>query len=170
MRHTLVTFLTLVLLWTLVTQLNHVLSGFRVYLFLGGLFVTYAALMLPWRAGLLSALFGGLLWDSTTPVAYFGTHLILFAAAFAVISHLRDRLPREDTVARVVVALLANLGLFLIFSFTQIGRSPSPAAAWPRLIADLACSQVSLALIAPWFFALQHRALLFVGAERQGLD
>ena len=95
------------------------------------------------------------------------THLVLFVAAFAIVSHLRDRLPREDTVARVIVALLTNLALFLIFSFTQIGGSPSPAAAWPRLIADLVCSQIALALIAPWFFALQHRALLFARAERE---
>ncbi len=169
MRHTLITFLTLFLLWTLVTQANHLLSGLRVYLFVGGLYVTYAALMLPWRAGLASSLLGGLLLDANTPVT-FGTHLVLFAAAFAVLSHLRDRLPREDTVARVVIALLANLALFLIFSFTQIGRSPVPAAAWPRLIADLVCSQVVLALIAPWFFALQHSALLLSRTEREGLD
>jgi rod shape-determining protein MreD len=125
--------------------------------------------MLPFRAGLGATLLGGLLCDANTPVA-FGTHLVLFAAAFAVISHLRERLPRDDTVARVIVALLANLGLFLIFSVAQVAGSPAPAAAWPRLIADLVCSQVGLALLAPWFFALQHRALLLVGAERPGLD
>ncbi len=168
MRHTLATFLTLVLLWALVAQGNHALSNLRVYLFVGGLFVTYAALMLPWRAGLATSLLGGLLCDANAPVA-FGTHLLLFAAAFAVLWHLRDRLPREDTVARVIVALLANLALFLVFSFTQIGGSPVPAIAWPRLIGDLVCSQICLALIAPWFFALQHRALLLARAERENL-
>jgi rod shape-determining protein MreD len=169
MRHTLATCLTLLLLWALVAEANHALSNLRVYLFVGGLFVTYAALMLPWRAGLAASLLGGLLCDANAPVA-FGTHLVLFAAAFAVLSHLRDRLPREDTVARVIVALLANLGLFLLFSFTQIGGSPSPAAVWPRLIADLVCSQVCLALIAPWFFALQHRTLLLARAEHESID
>jgi rod shape-determining protein MreD len=169
MRHTLTISLTLALLWALVAQANHELSGLRVYVFVGGLYVTYASLMLPWRAGLASIVLGALLCDASTPVA-FGTHVILFAAAFAVLSHLRDRLPREDTVARVVIALLANLALFLLFSFTQIGGSPSPAAAWPRLIADLIASQIALALIAPWFFALQHRALLLARAERAALD
>jgi rod shape-determining protein MreD len=169
MRHTLTIFLTLALLWALVAQANHELSGLRVYLFVGGLYVTYAALMLPWRAGLASTLLGGILCDANAPVT-FGTHLILFATAFAVLSHLRDRLPREDTVARVVIALLANLALFLLFSFTQIGGSPAPGAAWPRLIADLIVSQVVLAFIAPWFFALQHRALLLARAERAPLD
>ena len=169
MRHTLATCLTLLLLWALVAEANHALSNLRVYLFVGGLFVTYAALMLPWRAGLAASLLGGLLCDANAPVA-FGTHLVLFAAAFAVLSHLRDRLPREDTIARVIVALLANLGLFLLFSFTQISGSPAPAAVWPRLTADLVCSQVCLALIAPWFFALQHRTLLLARAERESID
>lgn len=169
MRHTVAIFLSLVLLWAIVAEANHALSDLHVYLFLGALFVTYAALMLPWRAGLAASLLGALLCDANTPVR-FGTHLVLMAAAFAVILHLRDRLPREDTIARVIVALLTNLGLFLLFSFTQIGGSPAPGLAWPRLIADLICSQLVLALIAPWFFALQHRALLLAGAEREPID
>ena len=168
MRRTLVTFLTLLLLWTLVAEVNHALSGLRVYLFVGGLYVVYAALMLPLRAGLAASLLGGLLCDATTPV-WFGTHLVLFAAAHAVIFHLRNRLPRDDTVARVIVALLANLAIFLLFSFTQIGAAPAPAVAWPRLIADLVCSQVFLALIAPWFFALQARSLVVTRIERDPL-
>lgn len=169
MRHTLATFLTLLLLWAIVAEINHALSALRVYLFVGALFVTYAALMLPFRAGLASTVLGGLLCDANAPV-WFGTHLVLFTAAFAIVSHLRNRLPRDDTVARVVVASLANLGLFLLFSFTQIGGSPAPAVAWPRLIADLVCSQIFLAVIAPWFFALQHHALLLARAEREAID
>jgi rod shape-determining protein MreD len=113
-RHTAAIFLTLVILWALVAEANHALSGLRVYLFVGGLFMTYAALMLPWRAGLASSLLGGLLCDANSPVA-FGTHLILYAAAFAIIVHLRERLPRDDTIARLIVALLTNLALFLLF-------------------------------------------------------
>ena len=48
-----------------------------------------------------------------------------------------------------------------------LSPSPAPAAAWPRLIADLACSQVFLALVAPWFFALQLRALTLAGSARE---
>lgn len=166
MRLSLVTALTLVLLWALVAQVNHALAEFRVYLFVGSLFATYAALKLPLRSGLAATLIGGLCCDANSPVA-FGTHALLFVAAHAVIFNLRDSLPRDDTPARVIVALLANLVLFLVFSFLQIASSPAPAAAWPRLIADLVCSQVFLALVAPWFFALQHRALVLAGSERE---
>ncbi len=163
-----VTFLTLLVLWVLVAQVNHLLAETQVYLFIGGLFVAYAALALPLRDGLAAVLLGGLLFDSGAPVP-FGTHALLFAAVHAIVFNIRDRLPRDETVARVIVALLANLGLFLALSFALIGRGPAPGTAWPRLIIDLACSQVFLALLAPWFFALQSRALVLTGAERDNL-
>jgi len=167
MRRTLVTFLTLLLLWVVVAQVNHVLDG-HAYLFAGGLLVAYAALQLPLRDGLAAVLLAGLLCDAGAPVP-FGLHTLLFAAAHAVVFNIRDHLPREETVARVVVALLVNLALFLVLSFALVGRGPAPAAVWPRLIFDLVCSQVFLALIAPWFFALQARSLVLAGAERDSL-
>jgi rod shape-determining protein MreD len=67
-------------------------------------------------------------------------------------------------VIGVLVALLANLGLFLVFSFTQIGASPAPGIVWGRLLVDLGFSQVALAAITPWFLALQERAVEIMGA------
>ena len=168
MRRTFFTFLTLLALWVVVAQVNHGLGGTHVYLFVGGLFVTYAALQLPSRDGLAAVLLAGLLCDANVPVP-FGLHTLLFAAAYSVISNLRDHVPRDETVARVIVALLANLAMFLVFSFALIGRGPAPGAVWPRLIFDLVCSQVFLALIAPWFFALQARTLVLARVERDTL-
>jgi len=165
-RRWLIIFATLLLLWVLVAQVNHYLAVWRVYLFVGGLYVTYAALQLPLRSGLAATLLGGLLCDANSPVPP-GTHTLLFAAAHAVLFHVRDRVPRDETVTRVILALLANLALFLVFSFLLIGLSPVPAAIWPRLIFDLACSQVFLALIAPWFFALQGRAQELAGLRER---
>ena len=48
--------------------------------------------------------------------------------------------------------------------------TPLPAAAWGRLLADLVCSQVVVALIAPWFFALQGSALTLTRAEPVALN
>lgn len=158
MRRTVVTFLTLLVLWAIVSQLNHALASAHVYLFAGGLFVTYATLALPLRSGLAAVFLGGLICDATTPVA-FGLHAVLFSAAHYVIFRVRDRVPRDETVARVVIALLVNLVLFLVFSFLEVSRLPVPAEAWPRIGCDLICSQVFLTLVAPWFFALQERAL-----------
>lgn len=169
MRGVLTLFATQLVLWTLLSQVNHALSDAHIYLFPGSLFVTYAALMFSLPSGLAVTLLAGAINDANS-AADFGTHILLFAATHAVIFHLRPRLPREDTIGRVVIALLANLGLFLVFSFIQIGNSPAPGAAWGRLLVDLLCSQVFLAVIAPWFFALQHRALVLARIEREALD
>lgn len=166
MRRTAILFATALLLWTVVSQVNHALASLRVYVFAGGLYVAFAALTQPRRSGLAASLLAGLVCDATTPVA-FGTHLLLFAAAHLTVFHIRDRVPRNDNIGAVTVVLLTNLALFLVFSFGQIHDSPAPAAVWPRLIADLVCSQVFLVLITPWFFALQSCALALARLPRQ---
>ena len=164
LRRTIVQIAGHLLLWALIGQVNHMLTGLRVYLFAGALYVVHAALLQPRRSGRVSVILGGFICDATTPVI-FGTHALLFAVAHAVVYRLRDRIPREDTVSRIIVALLANLGLFLAFSFTQIHRSPAPAAVWPRLLVDLICSQLFLVVITPWFLALQSRALVLARVD-----
>lgn len=158
MRRALVIFVTLVLLWAVVAELNHALSPRHVYLWIGGLFMTYSALTLSFRAGLVGTLCAGMLCDASAPIP-FGTHALLFAAAHVIIFNIRDRVPRDETVARVIIALLTNLVLFLVFSLFLITRFPSASTAWPRLGLDLLCSQLAIILIAPWFFALQSGAL-----------
>lgn len=175
MRRTLTLFLTLVLLWILVAEVNHLVTGLRIYLYVAGLFVAFAALTQPFRPGLVVSILGGLVCDANMPIVLENStlawslghlHTLLFAAAHIILFHLRDRVPREDGVARVIVALFTNLALFLLFSFVQITVSPAPDAAWPRLLVDLVCSQLFLALIGPWFFALQARALVLAQVER----
>lgn len=178
MLRILITFLTSLLLWVLVAQVNHVISDGHVYLFVGGLFITYAALALRLRDGMIASLLAGLLCDANMPIAtelsrtaltFAHTHTLLFVLAHAIVFHLRDRIPRDQTIVRVTVALFANFGIFLLFSFMHLSHSPAPAAAWPRLIADLLCSQIFISIVAPWFFALQHRALVLVHLERDSL-
>ena len=161
-------FLSTLLLWAVTAQLNHALAPWRLYVFVGALAVTLPALTFSLRSGLIASFLGGLLFDAVAPVT-FGTHAILFALTHAIVFNFRDRVPRDDTLSRVLIALFANLGLFLVFSFTQVARSPAPASLWPRLFADLACSQVCLALIAPWFFAIQSRALALAENDHPGL-
>lgn len=166
MRRVLVLFASLLLLSALVAQANHALSGLRIHLFAGSLYVVHAALFQSPRTGLIVVLLGGLLCDAHGPVP-FGTHAVLFAVAHAFIARLRDRIPRDDAISLIIVALLANLALFLAFSFTQVHRWPMPHLMWPRLIFELVCSQVFLTLATPWFLALQSRALVLAGVERQ---
>jgi rod shape-determining protein MreD len=169
MRRFLAVLPTLLLLWALVAQLNHELAAAHVFLFVGGLFVTYTSLSFPLGAGMAASFVAGLVLDANSPVA-FGTHALLFAAAHALLYDLKDRMPRDDTLGRVAIALVANLGLFLALSFLEVAASTTAGTAWPRLFADLFCSQVVLAVAAPWFFSLQRRVLVLAGAEPETLD
>jgi rod shape-determining protein MreD len=158
MRGAAVLFLTLYLLRAILSEVNSALSGSHTWLFAGGLFVTYSALMLPFRQGLAVSVLGGLLCDSLAPVA-FGTHAALFATAHVIVYNARERLQREETLVRVAVALVLNLALFIAITFVRIRQVPSGATVWPRLLWDLSWSEVSIAVAAPWFFALQLHSL-----------
>ena len=152
------------LLWWLTGLANHSLpmiplpggGVFSTHLYLGGLLVTYAALRLDPRHGLLATGLTALLCDAATPVP-FGTSLALFGLVHAFLLYGRQRFPREEVVFGVVVALLSNLFIFLALSFLLVHDNPRPGEAWLRLFLDLLVSQVVLVLVAPWFLALQAR-------------
>jgi rod shape-determining protein MreD len=158
MRGAFALFLTLYVLRAIVAEANSALSGMHVWLFSGGLFVAYSALMMPFGQGFTVTFFAGLLCDSVTPVP-FGTHAVLFAVAHAIVFNARERLQRDDTAVRVIVALLANLGLFLALTFVRIRVAHGGAGSWPRMLSDLAWSEIMIVAVAPWFFALQLRTL-----------
>ncbi len=163
-RRVLATVLCGWLVVALFAQANHYLAPWHMHLWAGGLLVTFASLRLEHREGLVTVLLVGALCDATAPVA-FGLHAFLFALAHSVIHNLRNRFPREEAFFGIVVALLANLGLFLAFSFTRVGDLPHPGASWLRLFADLFLSQITLALITPWVLALHERSLEIAGVS-----
>lgn len=162
-RSILVALISGVLLWMLFAQVNHYLAPWQVHFWGGGLFVTFAALRFRLRDGLVVALLLGAMHDASAPVP-FGLHALLFAVTFVVILVLRHRFPREEMLVAVAVALISNLALFLLISFTRMPLAPASATVWVRLFADLFFSQVFLILIGPWFLALQVRAMEIAGA------
>lgn len=164
MRRLAVMILTSAVLWALVAQVNHTLSPLHATLFVGGLFIAYAALCLPLKVGLLASACAGLILDAAEPVPT-GTFLALFSGAHAVVYNIRGRIPRDDTTAQLLVALFTNLGLFLTLCFIQIGREPLLAGNWPRLFWDLALSQVFVAVISPWYIAFQEKSLILAGED-----
>jgi rod shape-determining protein MreD len=158
MRRVLAIFLCQLVLWSVVSQANHLLTGLHVYLFAGGLYVAFAALTLSGGECLAAAMLAGAACDAAEPVP-FGTHALLFAAAGTLIFSVRDRLQGDDGASRIAVVLVANLALFLGLSLCEAARARAAMGDWPRLVSDLLCSQVFLALATPWFFALQRRAV-----------
>ncbi len=154
---------SLVLLW-LMGQANHYLAPFGVQVWLGGLLVTLPALRASLRCGLFVAFTTGLSIDAVTPVL-FGTHAVVFAFVLVIAHAARHRFPREDVVVAVTAALFANLCLLLLLTFVHAPAWPDPGAGWLRFFADLVASQVVLTLVAPWFFALQVRAVELTGVH-----
>ena len=146
------------LLWWLTGLANHYVAGHSVYLYLGGLLITYAALRLDPKHGLIATVLTGFMVDALEPVP-FGTSLLLFTLVHVTVLYGRQRFPREGAVFGIVVALLANLFLFIALSFLLVGAGPRPASAWLRIFADLFFSQLAIFLVAPWFLALQDRAM-----------
>ena len=166
-RSWLIVFGTTFLLWALVGQLNFYLAPYGAFLSVGGLLVTFAALRLNLRHGLTATILIALAVDAVEPVPQLGSHLLygphvlLFTAAHVLVFHLRRRFPRDETLFGLVTALLTNLGLFLglAFIYLELGGHPAASAAWLRLFADLGWSQLFILIVAPWFLALQQRAL-----------
>src|SRR5580658_629729 len=97
MRRALVIFLTLVLLWTVVAQIDHALSPWGLSVFAGGLFIAYAAVALPARTGL--------------------------AAAHAVALRVRGARPKGGTEGVMGIALYSNLAMFTALTMFELGRS-----------------------------------------------
>jgi len=146
------------LLWWLTGLANHYVADYAVFFYLGGLLITYAALRLDPKQGLIATLLTGLMVDALEPVP-FGTSLVLFSLVHLTVLYGRQRFPREGAVFGIVVALLANLFLFIALSFLLVGAGPRPASAWLRIFGDLLFSQLAIFVVAPWFLALQDRAM-----------
>lgn len=158
MRRGLIAFGTLVLLWTLIGIVNAELAGWQVHLFVGGLFVVFAGTSLGFWPGFWTVLAAGAVCDVDSPLP-FGTFALLFAAAQAVLTQLRERMPHDHLLGRVAIALLVNLGLYLVVCFARLHLAPDPGAYWLRALIDLLASQAAVIVIGPWFFALQTQSL-----------
>lgn len=163
LRRILVGFLAGALLHQLALQLNHALAGWQLHVWLGGLVVALPALRLAYREGTWIVGLTGLLFDSTTPVP-FGLHAALFLLAHLIIHRVRARFATEENIVGVFIALIANLALFLVFAFGRFSVLPELGTLGLRLFSDLLLSQLLIALIGSWFFALQVRLLDLSGA------
>lgn len=145
------------ILMTIVRQTNHLLAPSGLSIWLGGLIITVAALHLNPKTGFAGCFLLGLMMDAWSPLG-FGTHALLFGAAQIIIGRIRNRFAAQELTIGITVALITNLILFVFITFIAIGRSSGATISGVRLLSDLVLSQILLALITPWFFALQNRA------------
>lgn len=165
-RQPLVVIVCGVLLWAVTAQINHYLAVWHLNLFTGGLMIAYPALRFRSRLVWRIALPLGLLVDAASAVP-FGMHALLFIIAGVVIHRMRGRNPRADTMFGVFVATVANAAMFAAIAIAFAIRGPVQIGVVWTLAANLFLSGVFVALIAPWFFALQTHALELVGINAQ---
>lgn len=145
-------------------QLNHYLAHWSVSVFLLGACLPLAGLCLRYRPGLIAMFLSGLVVDAARAPVFFGSSAVLLAILFTCWHAMRLRLPREGLAPQIVGALLANLVLFLAQPLL-LGFATAAGTTWSRFLVDLALSEVVVALVIPWFFALQGQALLLRGVD-----
>lgn len=156
------------LLGLILGQVNHYLAPWQMHVWCGGLFVTFAGLRLGYQSGATVCFLAGLLLDAGSLLP-FGTQAFLFLAGHAIVSALRARAPRDDTLVGIMIALITNLALFLALGLLRIGQAIQPADTWLRAFADLLISQLVIALIGPWYLAVQKRLLEIGGSDLREL-
>lgn len=157
-RRLFVTIGTGFVLLLMVRQANHLLAPAGLSLWLGGLVVALPAMRLNFRTGLVGSAVLGLVMDAWSPL-FFGLHAGLLALAHVIIFRIRNRIETTEPTIGILVALIANLALFTALTMITLGQTSGGAVSAMRLLGDLVISQVTLALITPWFFSLQVRGL-----------
>ncbi|MDF9828315.1 hypothetical protein M2103_002420 [Ereboglobus sp. PH5-5] len=161
-RQPLVVIVCGILLWTITAQINHYLAVWHLNLFTGGLMVAHAALRFRSRVIWRITLPLGLWLDAASAVP-FGMHAALFLLAGVIIHRVRGRTPRVDTASGVIAAVSANAILFVVIAIAFAIRGPVQTGVLFTLLVNLALSSAFVALIAPWYIALQTRALELAG-------
>ncbi len=158
-RRPVVIFVCGVILFALVRQANHVLAPWGVSLWCGGLAVAFPALRLSPQQGFNACFLLGLLLDATSPLP-FGCNAFLFGVAQLAIVRVRNRFAAGEVLTGIAVAWVANLACYLTATFVALGTAAEHVSGL-RILTDLLFSQIAVGLLAPWFFALQERALNF---------
>lgn len=152
------------LLAVLAGEMNHYLAPWGCSILLSGLVLPVAALRLSLGPGLVAMVLTGFALDALGPTA-FGANAAILSAGLLILHAIRHRLVREGAVAHLVVALLANLVIFVTQPMFAGGLSAYATPTPLRIVMDLFLSQLVLAAAALWFFALQERALVLWGVD-----
>ena len=151
----LITFFCNLLLYILVQSVNDALSPTLLYIYVGGLYVVFAALYLNAFAGLFAVALTGLIIDAPLNCP-FGTSMLLFLIAFVIIRWFRQRLGSHISSILFLLIQATNCLLFLALSLVQAWVQPTNFDYWHGVLINLALSQVILAIIQKWFFDLQY--------------
>ena len=122
--------------------MNNALSGLHIWLFAGGLFVAYSALVMPFRPGFVAASARRAPLRRRDPRAVRHARLPLRASPTSSSSTSASGCSATTPPSGWSRPCSINVGLFLALTFVRIRVAHGGAAAWPRMLSDLAWSEV----------------------------
>ncbi len=144
------------------TQANYYLSSTGIQLFVLGMLISFSALELNYKQGLLSIVPVTLAIDSKLPLP-FGFTLISSITLFTIAHVLRSRVRREVTASALATSILLNLGSFAAYTFGAIRHFGSEAIHFGPLALNLLASTLVVLMINRFFFDTQIGVLSIFG-------
>ncbi|MDQ8184402.1 hypothetical protein [Pelagicoccus sp. SDUM812002] len=151
------------------TQANYYLSSTGIQLFALGMLISFSALELNYKQGMLSIVPVTLFIDSKLPLP-FGFTLIASITLFTIAHVLRSRVRRKVTSSALATSILLNLASFAAYTFGAIRYLGAEGIHFGPLALNLFASTLVVVLINRFFFDMQIGALSIFGinlAEEQ---
>ena len=152
-----------------VTQLNYYLAGFGLQIIVAGMLISFSALELNYKHGLLSLLPIALHLDCKSPLP-FGFTLILTLALFTIAYVARSRVRREIAASALISSLVLNLVVYSAYTFGAIRYISSEGIHIGPLALNLFASGLVVVLFNKLFFDVHTGTLALFGinlAEEQ---
>ena len=163
-------FLVNIILIVIVRAVNDAIAGYSIYLYLGGLFVVFAACSLPFFSGMVCMLLTGLTQDALTG-APFGLSLLLYCTFFVVMfmidRYMKSKRCNYLPIMSYIVNATLIISLSAILGDSRLFRVPTYMV---RTIVDLLASQAAITLLHHWFFDLQKCILSLTGFQEENND
>lgn len=138
-----------------IDRLNSFFSEWAIYFYIGGLFVSYAALELELIEGLLLIIFTGFLYDAKIPLA-FGRTTLLMCACFLALYTIKSNLDVNKTSTYYLTTLVTNSVLIIAISLLQGALLITSARYWLEIFCLIFFSTIFLLTITRWYYHLQN--------------
>ncbi len=152
-----------------IAQANHYLTPLGLNILAVGMLVSFSAMELNFKQGLLSLVPIALYLDSKSPLP-FGFSLALLFLLFTLAYVIRSRVRREITASTLASSIMLNLAAFLAYTLAAAWHFGSEGLSFGVLALNLSLSAVVVALANNLFFQAQIDTLAFFGinlAEEQ---
>ena len=151
------------------SQLNYYLAPFGIGLFVCGMLISFSAMELNYKQGLLSIAPIAFYLDSKSPLP-FGFSFILFICLFTIAHVARSRMRREISASGLATSLLLNLLAYGAYTFAAGRQAGYESMHFSALATNLFASVTVVTLCNGLFFEIQVRTLYLFGinlAEEQ---